>query len=287
MADYPVNGRVALVTGGARGIGFATCEELVKRGATVVINDLHQSDCDDAAERLGGKAVGIAGDVTDKGGMQATVAKVVEQFGGLDIVVANAGIASKGATFNAMSAEAFERVYAVDGMGVVNTVDAALGQVIERRGHVVVISSVYAWVNGVGAMPYAMAKAAVEQFGRGLRVELAQHGASATVAHFGFIDTEMVRRGIDADPLVDQMLNGLPKPLHKRLDPKKAGAGIVDSIEGRKPRLILPKRWSVFYALRGILNPLVDKYMETDADTQAIARQLEDRASEEQPLTAD
>ena len=56
------------------------------------------------------------------------------------------------------------------------------------------ISSIYAFINGVGATPYAMSKAAVEQFGRALRVELVQHGASASVAYFGFIETEMVHR---------------------------------------------------------------------------------------------
>ena len=108
-------------------------------------------------------------------------------------------------------------------MGVWRTVDAALPQIVARRGHVVVISSVYAFLNGAGAAPYAMSKAAVEQFGRALRLELAPHGASASVAYFGFIDTEMVHRAIDADELANEMLSNFPKPLHKRLSPS-AGA---------------------------------------------------------------
>ena len=71
---------------------------------------------------------------------------------------------------------------------------------MRRGGHVVVVASIYAFMNGIGAIPYAMSKAAVEQLGRALRVELAQHGASASVAYFGFIDTEMVHQGIDARP---------------------------------------------------------------------------------------
>ena len=109
-------------------------------------------------------------------------------------MVANAGIASRVATFRAMPSETFERVSTSTCSGVCRTVDAALPQMIERRGHVVVISSIYAFMNGIGAIPYAMSKAAVEQFGRALRVELHQHGASASVAYFGFIDTEMVHR---------------------------------------------------------------------------------------------
>ena len=91
-----------------------------------------------------------------------------ERFGGLDVVVANAGIASRVATFRAMPSETFERVLDVNLMGVCRTVDAALPQIVSRGGHVVVVSSVYAFINGIGAAPYAMSKAAVEQFGRAL-----------------------------------------------------------------------------------------------------------------------
>ena len=104
-----------------------------------------------------------------------------------------------------MSAESFDRVLDVNLMGVARTVEAALPEIVRRGGHVVVVASIYAFINGVGAIAYAMSKAGVEQLGRALRVELAQHGASASVAYFGFIDTEMVHRAIDADPLADRM----------------------------------------------------------------------------------
>ena len=67
--------------------------------------------------------------------------------------------------------------------GVVNTVSASIESVIASRGQLVLVSSVFAYINGAGAIPYAMSKAAVEQLGRGLRVELARHGASATTAY--------------------------------------------------------------------------------------------------------
>src|SRR5438874_1453380 len=137
--------------------------------------------------------------------------------------VANAGIAARVATFRAMSPETFERVLDVNLMGVYRTVEAALPEIVRRRGHVVVVSSVYAFTNGIGAVPYAMSKAAVEQLGRALRVELVQHGASASVAYFGFIDTEMVHQAIDRDPLADSMLDAFPRILRKRLQPSVAG----------------------------------------------------------------
>src|SRR6185312_360758 len=226
-------------------------------------------------------------DVTDRGAMQRAVAGAVERFGGLDLVVANAGIASRGATMRAMSTEAFERVVDVNLMGVYKTVDVALPEIVRRKGHVVVISSIYAFTNGIGAIPYAMAKAGVEQLGRALRVELVQHGASASVAYFGYIDTEMVHRAIDADPLVERMMAASPKVLHKRLAPSAAGKAIVRGIERRQPRIIRPRRWTVLSVLRGILNPLMDLQMERDAEAQAITRELDARAGEREPLTAE
>jgi NAD(P)-dependent dehydrogenase (short-subunit alcohol dehydrogenase family) len=287
MAHYDLNGKVALVTGSARGIGFATARALIARGASVAVIDLDEGAAARAASELhDSRAFGMAGDVTDRGAMQRAVASTVERFGGLDVVVANAGIVSRMATFRAMSSESFERVLDVNLMGVYRTVDAALPEIVNRRGHVVVISSIYAFTNGVGAVPYAMAKAGVEQFGRALRTELTPHGASASVAYFGFIDTEMVHRVLDADPLIERMLETLPKPLHKRLAPSVAGEAIVVGIERRSPRIIRPRRWVVMSVLRGILGPLGDARLEKDLKARALMLELDARAGEDQPTTA-
>jgi NAD(P)-dependent dehydrogenase (short-subunit alcohol dehydrogenase family) len=286
-SSYSLAGKVALVTGGARGIGLATAQELIGRGASVVLVDLHADEVEQAAAGLdASKALGIAADVTDMDAMEAAVASTVERFGGLDVVVANAGIASRGATVLAAEIDQFERVIDVNLLGVWRSVRAALPEIARRQGHVVVVSSIYAFSNGLGAAPYAMAKAGVEQFGRALRVELKQHGASASVAYFGFIDTQMVHQAIDADPLSSRMMEATPKVLRKRLPPSAAGAAIVRGIERRQPRIIRPRRWTVMSVLRGILNPLLDAQMERDADTQAIARELDSRAGERTPTTA-
>jgi NAD(P)-dependent dehydrogenase (short-subunit alcohol dehydrogenase family) len=286
MPSFDVSGKVAIVTGGARGIGFGTAQALAKRGATLVIVDLDQDAADNAAARLPGATLGFAADVTDRGAMQRVVASVTEQLGGVDVVVANAGVASRGATVLAMNGEAFDRVLTVDLMGVYNTVIAALPQIAARQGHIVVTSSVYAFLNGLGIAPYAMAKAGVEQLGRALRIELVPHGAGASVAYFGFIDTDMVRIGIDEDPLAEKLKEALPAVLRKRLTPAQAGETVARGIEKRAARIITPKRWAAFSALRGILNPLLDNYMVKNADVQAIVTELDSRGDQEQPLTA-
>ena len=109
------------------------------------------------------------------------VAAARDRFGGLDIPVANAGVAPPAATMRAIDPEVFERVVEIDLLGVWRTARACLPQVTERRGHIVVVASVYAFMNPALGGPYAISKAGVEQMGRALRAELAPHGASASV----------------------------------------------------------------------------------------------------------
>jgi NAD(P)-dependent dehydrogenase (short-subunit alcohol dehydrogenase family) len=287
MPDFQLAGKAALVTGGARGIGLATARALISRGASVAIVDLDGAATAEAAAQLhDSRALGIAGDVTDRGAMQRAVASTVERFGGLDVLVANAGIVARAATFRAASTESFERVLDVNLMGVYRTVDAALPEIVRRQGHVVVISSIYAFINGVGTVAYAMSKAAVEQLGRALRLELAPHGASASVAYFGFIDTEMVHRVLDQDPLREEMLRTFPAPLRKRIPPQVAGEAIVRGIERRQPHIIRPRRWTAVWLLRGILGPLADAQLARDERAQRLLQAMDARADEDQPTTA-
>lgn len=275
MADrYDLNGKVALVTGAARGIGFETARQLHGRGASVAIVDLDRQDAVEAAERIGDRGLGLDADVTDLRAMELIVGEVVERFGGLDIVVANAGIAPPPRPMATIGNEVFERVVEVDLMGVWRTVRPALPQVIERGGHVVVVASVYAFINGVMAAPYAMAKAGVEQLGRALRAELRPHGASASVAYFGFIDTKMVQDTF-ADPIAIKVEEAFPNFVTKRLQPEQAGAAIVRGIERRAPRIIAPRWWTAWSVMRGVINPVVDRWTERDQRIEDALREAE------------
>lgn len=275
MSALPLPGRIALVTGAARGIGLATARTLHDRGASVVMLDLDPAAASEAAADVGERALGVGGDVTDPAATRAAVAQAIERFGGLDIAVANAGIAPGAATVRAMPGEAFERVLDVNLNGVYHTVAAALPQVSERGGHVALIGSIYSFFNGVLAAPYAMSKAGVEALGRVLRVELAPHGASAGVAYYGFIATEMVRQGIEEDPIGSELEDQIPAFVRRRLTPEQAAAALVDGIESRSPRSFAPGFLRWYSALRGVINPLVDWQLRRDRVTQDVVRRAD------------
>ena len=292
MARYDLNGKVALVTGAARGIGFETARLLHERGASVALLDLDEEATEQAAAQVGERTLAIGADVTDGARMEDAVAATVERFGGLDVPVANAGVAPPQASMRIVDPEAWERTVEIDLLGVWRSVRPALAQVVARRGHVVVVSSVYAWVNGVLASPYAVSKAGVEQLGRALRVELSIHGASATVAHFGFIDTQMVRDSF-ADPIAQQFEATFPAFARRRLTAAQAASAIVTGIERRAPRVIAPGWWKGWFALRGVLNPLFDAVMARDKryvkllqEADVDERVFNDKGSPEAPARA-
>ncbi len=280
MPVYDLNGKVALVTGAARGIGYETARQIHLRGGSVAVVDLNAGEAREAAERIGERAIGLATDVTDHSAVMQSVAETVERFGGLDVVVANAGIAqAKMATVRGIGVEEWERVFEVDLLGVWRTVRAALPQIVERKGHVVVTASVYAFVNGVLNSPYAVAKSGVESLGRSLRAELMPLGASASVAYFGWVDTKLVHDAFDANG--DRMQQNLPEFLKRRIQPAEAGAAVVRGIEERAPRIFAPKWWRYVSALRGVLNPLLDRRFESEKRLIDVVREVEAEADEQ------
>lgn len=275
MGSYELSNKVVLVTGGTGGLGSATAQVLLARGARVAIVDVHARTPDMATELSRTDALGLRADVRDRNAMDAVVAEVTERFGRVDVAIANAGVLGPASTLRTMPASAAEQVIAVNVNGVLNTVAATAEQVIANQGQIVLISSVFAFMNGMGTIPYAMSKAAVEQLGRGLRIELAQHGASVLTAYFALIQTEMIRKGVDADPRVLELLASTPRPLRKRLEASEAAEAIVRGLERRTARVIRPRRWAALSMMRGVLGPALDARLVNDAATLASLGKLE------------
>jgi NAD(P)-dependent dehydrogenase (short-subunit alcohol dehydrogenase family) len=148
------------------------------------------------AGELGPQHAWFEADVTDQDQVNAAVQGAVERFGGIDVVVANAGVAPNG-TVASVDPDAFTRTIEVNLLGVFRTVRATLPHVTARKGYFLLISSASALVHTPLMSAYTASKAGVEAFGDALRGELAHTGTRVGVAYFSFLDTDMVRRSFD------------------------------------------------------------------------------------------
>ena len=248
-----VNGKVALITGGANGIGAEVARRLHEKGAKLVLTDLDEVLLTEVATRLGeDRVVTAVADVRDLAAMQAATTEGIERFGGIDIVIANAGIATSGSVL-AVDPQAFKTLIDVNVVGVFNTVRAALPSVIERRGYVLIVSSAAAYAPAAGMVPYDTSKAGVEHFANALRLEVAHRGEDVGSAHMLWIDTPLVREGKADSEAMREMLRRLPGPLGKTTSVEKCGEEFLKGIENRERQINCPS----FVGLMRWLKPLL------------------------------
>lgn len=187
-------GRRVLITGAARGIGAALAERLNQRGARVALAGLEDDLLAEAAAKA--DAPWWHCDVGDRASVEAAVESAVDELGGLDVIVANAGIAAQLPLVGG-DPEVFEQINRVNVLGAYYTLRAAGQHIAHPNGYAVAVSSLGAVVNVPLMGAYSASKAAVEALGNTLRAELAPSGARVGVAYFAELDTEMTRRGFD------------------------------------------------------------------------------------------
>lgn len=235
-----------LVTGGARGIGAATGRELARRGARVVLTDVDPAALEKtrsavAAESGDDAVLAVVADVCELASMEEAAAQAVARYGGIDVVVANAGIASYGSVL-AVDPATFRRVIDVNVTGVFHTVRAALPSVVERRGYVLVVSSLAAFVPAPGMAAYNASKAGVEHLANALRLEVAHQGVAVGCAHMSWIDTPLVRDARSDVRAFDALIAELPPPLNHTSPVEVCVDAFVDGIETRARTVYVP-RW--------------------------------------------
>lgn len=255
---YDVRDKVVLITGGARGIGAETARQLVAKGARVALAGLEPDELERRVAELGrDRAVWFEADVTDTRAVQAAVDGAVERFGGIDVVIANAGIGAS-TPVATVDPAVFDTIVRVNLGGVFRTLHAALPHVTARRGYVLPVASLAAALHAPLMGAYSATKAGTEALADALRGEVAHTGTRVGCAYFGFIDTDMVRRGFDSDSgrkAADSM--GFFGPNHA-VPVSRAGAAIVRGIE-RRARYVYAPRWVLAMLLgRTILQPLQD-----------------------------
>ena len=188
------DGRVAVITGAARGIGFGTASRFAEEGASIAIVDLDEGAAAEAAAKLplveGAKAVGIGANVSDGASVDAAIDRVVSELGGIHILVNNAGITRDNLLFK-MTEEDWDLVMGVHLKGAFLLSKAAQKHFVEQKyGKIVNISSVSALGNR-GQANYSAAKMGIQGFTRTLGIELGPFGINVNAVAPGFIVTEM------------------------------------------------------------------------------------------------
>lgn len=288
MSRQPIalSGKVALITGAGQGIGASVGRLLLDRGASVVLVDVNAQALESvAAELASDRVLTVEADVRELDSMMAAVRRAGDRFGQVNIAVANAGVTPPPATLRTVEPGAFERVIDINLMGVFNTARACIEDVIATRGHIQVVGSCAAFAPGMGGSAYMISKSGVEQLGRALDIELCAHHASAGIAYFGIVETALTRNTLDDDELGREIGAQLPWPLNRRITADDAAAAIVDAITGRRARVIAPRQWTVYSALRGLINPLLDARLEKDRRVRDIVLRLEERARSEKVVS--
>jgi NAD(P)-dependent dehydrogenase (short-subunit alcohol dehydrogenase family) len=282
-----VKDKVVFITGGARGVGAEVARKLHAKGAKLVLTDLDESPLHDLASDLGGdRVLTLVADVRDLDAMQAAASRAVDRFGGIDVVMANAGIATMGSVL-LVDPEAFRTLIDVNIVGVFNTVRAALPSVIDRRGYVLIVSSLAAYAAAPGMAPYNTAKAGVEHFANALRLEVAHRGVDVGSAHMSWIDTPLVREAKSDLSTFREMLSNLPGPLKKTTSVEACGEAFVKGIEERKRQINCPRWVGLIRWLRPFLSSRVgekqtlkfvpDLLPRMDAEVVALGRSLSER----------
>jgi len=252
-----VRGKTVFITGAARGIGAESARRLAARGANVALAGLEPEELERVARQCGTNAAWFECDVTDWHALERAVESAVERFGGLDAVVANAGIAPAGMA-RSIDPRAFERTLEVNLLGVWRTVRACLPQLVERRGYVLVIASLAAAMHAPGMAAYAASKAGAEAFADSLRTEVKHLGVDVGVGYFSWIDTDLLR-GTDAHPVMGKLRSGVPGPFGKTYPVSAVAEAVATGIAERRRWVVVPGWSRALLVLRTALAPLLEK----------------------------
>ncbi len=244
-APQPGAGSVAglrvLITGAARGIGAATARRLYAHGAQVALAGLEPELLAEVAADCG-DALAVACDVRDREAVEAAVESAVERLGGLDVVIANAGVAAQLPIVGG-DPEIFERTMEVNLLGAYYTLRAAGPHIAHERGYALAISSLAAAVHPPLLGAYSAAKAGVEAVADALRIELASSGARVGVAYFAELDTDMTSRGFGTEAAKRVNRGG---GAFTRVTPLEVGISAIERGIARRSRRVVAPAWVAY-----------------------------------------
>lgn len=238
--------KTVVVTGGAGGIGFAIAHRFAWDGARIALVDLHAGAAEERAAQLTGEgfeAMGFGADITDPAACERAVGAVVERWGGIDVLVNCAGLTQVG-PFADNDLGVYRRVMDVNFFGSVHCTKAALASIRERRGQIVVISSIAGFAPLLGRTGYCAAKHALHGFFNTLRCELGADGVGVTIVCPSFVRTAFASSGLGADgrPLAfERSTTGKPMP------PERVAEAVYRAAARRRRLVVLSPTGKLAY----------------------------------------
>ncbi|MFF4094683.1 SDR family oxidoreductase [Streptomyces sp. NPDC001834] len=250
-----LEGQVVVVTGAARGVGELLARKLCARGAKLALVGLEPDGLKKVSERLHGDSAHWFADVTDHEAMTRVAQEVKERFGKVDVVVANAGVAT-GGLFVDSDPEEWRRVIEVNLIGGAVTGRAFLPVLTESRGYFLQIASLAAMTPAPMMTAYCASKSGVEAFAHSLRAEVGHRGVRVGVGYLSWTNTDMVR-GADQDDVMRELRKRLPWPTNRTYPLGPAVDRIVAGIERRSAHVYAQWWLRGMQSVRGYLPTLI------------------------------
>lgn len=230
-------GQVALITGASAGIGAAVARRLAEEGADLVLTARRAERLEETAQAVracGRRALPLVADVTRDGDLEAAVSAALEEFGHIDIVLANAGFGVTG-TVEELGLEDFRRQFETNVFGVLRTVYATLDALKATRGTLGIVGSVAGWISRPGGAAYSMSKFAVRALANSLHHELEPAGVAVTLISPGFVQSEIRRVHNDGNYVEEPD----PVPDWLQMPTETAARHIVTALRRGRPEAVI------------------------------------------------
>ncbi|WP_245677871.1 SDR family NAD(P)-dependent oxidoreductase [Chondromyces crocatus] len=242
-----MRGKVVLITGASSGIGAALAREVVQRGARPVLVARRSERLEELSRELenaGGKSLPVTCDIRKEGEIERAVGAAREVFGGIDVVVANAGFGVLGRV-EALTLDDVQRQFETNVLGMMRTIQATLGDVRQSRGCLALVGSMSAYMPLPGFAAYNMSKAAVKALADTLRLELLRDGVAVLHVVPGLVHSELPK--VDNHGVFDE--SRVDPVVRLRVPAQEAAREIVDAIAARRDEAVITRHGRVLAAM--------------------------------------